>query len=433
MNIKQLVDIMNGELIKKSKIDGFNKIRIDTKKVQKNDAFIAIPRKVKNDHDYIEEAIKNKASLIIVDKDVKIKQKINVIKVENTLEALYSLARYKRRLFNIPLIAITGSVGKTSTKEIISDILETKYKVLKSKGNDNNHIGLSMILLDLDETYDMIVVELGMNHLNEISKLSKICEPDIALITNIGTSHIGNLGSRQNILKAKLEIIEGMKEGFLFVNGDDKLLKNVDIPNYIRIIKIKNRYQYRNGKLKYILKKYKYDINIPNKYLINNTLLAIEIGLMFDIDIETIIKKINSYKYSKQEEISLNHGITLIGDSYNSSYESLMMSLENLKKIKDKKIIILGDILELGNCDVKIHKKIARKIKKYKFEQLLLVGKSVYEIYLKNKKRSIYFKNSKELIKYLKNQKYENKTIFLKASHDMHLEEIRKLLEEQYL
>lgn len=434
MNLKQIINIIEGDLLKKGKVKNFNKIRIDTKKVKENDVFIAIEGKTKNGHDFIEEAIKNKAALIIIDKDIKIKSNVSVIKVKNTLEALYSLARYKRSLFNIPLIAITGSVGKTSTKEIISKILKTKYKVLKSKGNYNNHIGLSMTLLDLDESYDVIVVELGMNHLKEISHLSNICKPDIALITNIGTSHIGNLKSQKNILKAKLEIIDGMSEGFLFVNGDDKFLKEIDISNNVRLIKIKNRYKYKNGVLKYILNKKDYEIKISNKYLINNNLLAIEIGLMFDIDVEEIIKAINNYKYPKQrlEEIKLVNDITLIDDAYNSSYESLLTSLENLKNIKKKKIIILGDILELGDYSVNIHKKIGKKIKKYKFEKLLLVGNDVYQVYLKNKKRSIYFKDNDELICYLKKFKYQDKTILLKASRGMHLEKVRDFLEEQY-
>ena len=180
------------------------------------------------DSNYIEQAFINGAIGCITDENVneeiinKYKEKV-IIKVENTIKAIQELAKYKRSLYDIPVIAVTGSVGKTSTKDIIANVLEQKYKVLKTEGNMNNHIGLPMTLLKLKD-HTAVVVEMGMNHFGEISLLTNIAKPTGCVITNIGTSHIGNLGSRENILKAKLEILEGLdKNGFVLINNDNDL------------------------------------------------------------------------------------------------------------------------------------------------------------------------------------------------------------------
>ena len=186
MKLSELNKILNGKITEDIT---FNKIKVNSKDIEIGDLFLAINK----GHDYIDEAINNGAVAVISEKKLNIPS----IKVEDSIIALGQIAHYIRNLYNIPLIAITGSVGKTTTKELIYLVLSKKYKVLKSNKNQNNHIGLPLTLLKLDDTYEIIVTELGMNHFKEISYLSKICNPNYAIITNIGTAHIGNLGSKK--------------------------------------------------------------------------------------------------------------------------------------------------------------------------------------------------------------------------------------------
>ena len=217
MKLEKIREIVNGQLNHFKDID-ISSIKANSKEIKPNDLFIAI----NSGHNYINEAIENGASALIVEKDIDFD--IPLIKVESTIIALGKLAKYIRNSYNIPLIAITGSTGKTTTKELISLILSSKYKILKSEKNKNNHIGLPLTLLKLDDTYDIAVVELGMNHFKEIDYLSNICKPNYAVITNIGSAHIGNLGSKENILKAKCEILNGMDNGYLIINNNDKYI-----------------------------------------------------------------------------------------------------------------------------------------------------------------------------------------------------------------
>ena len=380
MKLKTILKITNGKII--NNVDAKEKIRkiqIDSRKVKKNDLFIAIVGKNKDGHDYINDAIKAGANAIICEKNINIETNIPIIKVTSTINALGSLALANRiKNKNIPLIAITGSCGKTTTKELISLILSKKYNVLKNEGSLNNHLGLPMTLLDLNDKYDVAVLEMGMNHENEISYLSNIALPNYGIITNIGSSHIGNLGSKKNILKAKMEITDGISNGILIVNGEDKYLKKV---KYKNIIKVKNdaydlsyEFSQTTFKLNIDNKEYSIKFNVPGKHLIMDVLLAIKVGLLFNVEVEDIISSIDEYRaVNGRLNIILKDELTIIDDAYNSSFESLMGSLSLLNK-KTHNIVILGDILELGDKSYKIHKKINKKIKKFLIEHLLLIG-----------------------------------------------------------
>ena len=216
MLISEIVNIVNGTVERNYKDSKIKKIRINSREVKKDDIFICLKGKYKNGNDYILESIKNKAKAIITDEDVK-SNDIVVIKVKDTYDSLFKLSKHILNTNPLNIIAVTGSIGKTTTKNLIYEILSKKYKVLKSEKNYNNHIGIPLTIFNLDKTYDFLVVELGMNHKGEISKLSKLLNPDIGIITNISSSHIGNLGSIKNILKAKLEILDGLNNKRLIV------------------------------------------------------------------------------------------------------------------------------------------------------------------------------------------------------------------------
>ena len=323
MYLSEINKIINGKINKEAKIE---KIKTNSKEIKVGDLFLAINKGI----NYIGEAINNGAVAII--SEVDLDPEIPNIKVFSTVKALGQIAKYIRQLYQKPVIAITGSVGKTTTKELVSLILEEKYKVLKSEKNNNNHIGLPLTLLKLDQNYDVVVTELGMNHLNEISYLSDICQPDYAVITNIGSAHIGNLGSKKNILKAKLEILDGMNNGYLLINNYDKYLKKVKYSKKIKVdakslnvrnIKYGESIEFDIDNVHFIFKSY--------KHLLSDVFIAIKIGILFNVDLKLISKAIANYQNIEGRCNIIKGKWTIMDDSYNSSFESLIGGLEKFK------------------------------------------------------------------------------------------------------
>ena len=425
MNLDTLIQVVEGRLINKGIKRKVNKIKIDSRKINKGDIFIALKGNNLDGHDYIKEALKRKVSAIIVSKEINIKTKVPIILVEDTYDSLIKIGTFFRSKYDTLVIGITGSIGKTTTKEIVGDILSRKYKVLKSEKNYNNHIGIPLTLTKLNNTYDICVLEMGMNHLGEISKLSKMIKPDIAVITNIGTSHIGNLGSKKNILKAKMEITDGIDDGVLLVNEKDNLLKKAKYNKKIKCnlkpydIKIKDKLYF---KLKINNKVNEFCINTLNKDLIINFIIAIKIGLLLDVDIEDIKTSLSNYQMPNNRMNIIEKNTTkIINDSYNASLESTLSSLKVLKNEKNKKLIILGDILELGKYSNKIHKKIGKYLKKIRNKEAILVGENIKVIKNKNYK---YFNNYEEVINYIKDIDLNNTSILVKASRRMNLDKV---------
>lgn len=436
MTINEILKATHGKIISGDKKDiEAGKICIDSRKIEPNDIFIALKGNKTNGSKYINEAIK-KASVIITEKRIKTKSATPIIKVKNSKKSLQKIGIYNRNKYiDKPVIAITGSVGKTTTKELISEIFKTKYNILKTEGNYNNDIGVPIMLSQINKNHDIIILELGMNHLKEIEKLSKMCKPQTAIITNIGTSHIGNLKTQENILKAKMEITKHLKNGNLIINGSDFYLSKIKQNNKYSVLKtnencinniIKNDKLYFDINIKN--KNYKIEFNIPNKYLIENILLAIKVAILYQIPVNNIINAINNFKAPNKRTniIKLKNNITLIDDCYNASLESIKSSLSLLED-KKSSLAIIGDVLELGSHTEEIHKKIEEELKKIKNLKIITVGKNTEII-----KEGIHFNNNDEIIEYLKTIKLENTTILIKASRNMHLEEIKDYLVKKY-
>lgn len=417
MNILEILKYTKGSLNKLDLKLKINSFKTNSKEINKNDCFVSLNDK------YIDEAIKNGACLIITSSNKK--YKVPTITVQDVIKTLGDLASLIRDKYNFKVIAITGSVGKTTTRELIYTILKNKYNVIQSEKNYNNHIGVPLTMFRVNKNTEIVITEMGMNHFNEIKYLSKMVKPDIAVITNIGSSHIGNLGSRENILKAKLEILEGLKDK-LFVNGDDDLLK------YLNVNLSKSGFSKGNNLMGYNLysnfdystfeiDKYKFKVNLP-RHLLNDVLIAIDVCLYFGVDINTIIKALREYKtFDKRMNVIYKSSNIIINDCYNSSYESVIGALEYVHKSKLDKLLILGDIKELGNYSYEIHEKIVNLIKD---ENVILVG----DEFKKVKDNLLHFNNYKEVINYLKNKKIENTIILIKASRSMHFENITDFL-----
>lgn len=418
MTLNELIKVINGTSNINSE-EVINKIKTDSRKVNKGDIFIALKGNKYNGEDFINEALEKGAIACIVENRINDK----CIEVKIALESLFLLGRYIRRKYNIPLIAVTGSNGKTTTKDLLSYILSSKYNVLKNEGNKNNIIGVSETLFKLNKNIDIVVVELGSNHLGEISCLSKLCEPNTSIITNIGSSHLEYFKTRKNIFKEKLSIIEGMKDKKLILNGDDKYLKIVygykcglNKNNEIRAYNVKECIDYIEFNI-YLDKEYKVKFNNPGKHFITDILLVIKCCLLYDIDIETIIDRISSFKLTdkRMNIIKLKNNI-LINDCYNASLESIVGGINYLKNIKENKVLVIGDVLELGKHSKRIHKKINRKLKNIKQKEVYTIGN--YSKYINGK----HFNNVEEFIEYFKTNNISNSYIYVKGSRRMNLD-----------
>lgn len=430
--VLELLKVIDGVCINNKDLNvKFHGISTSSKEVSENNIFVALNGKKFDGHQFIEEVIEKGASAIIIQKEVDVETDIPLILVEDTYKALMVIGEFLRKQFPGDVIAVTGSAGKTMTKELIYDILSTKYNCLKSEGNKNNHIGVPLTLGKLDDSIEIAILEIGMNHKGEISHLSKIVKPNTSIITNIGSSHIGNLGSKKNIFKAKMEIIDGMDNGNLIVNGDDKYLKKVKSKkvNVLKTCKLVLKTvvsDFDKTKFVYIYdnKEYEFTLNMPGKHLVRNCTLAIMVGLKYGIGFNEIIEVIKNYKpLNNRLNIKRVKSNIIIDDCYNSNYEAVTSLIDYLKDINKNKVIILGDILELGKFSKKIHKKIGKLLHKNNFNNLLFVGNYMYYAHKKNK-NSKYFKTNDELIEYLKNIKIEKSVILIKGSRGMHLEKI---------
>jgi len=451
MQIKDTIGINNAKLIKGNINAELKNLSYDTRTIKEGDTFLGLNGEKVNGSIFYEEALKKGAKTCIlckIDIDNEILKKynnVNIILVDDTLEYIIALAKKKRESLNIPIIAVTGSVGKTSTRNIIASVLASKYKVLKTERNLNTNIGLAITLLAITDE-EIVVLEMGMNHLGEISELTNIAKPDVAVITNVGTAHIGNLGSRENILKAKLEIREGLK-GPLIINKDNDLLHDWSNKNEANIITIgiDNKSDYwatnisydKNGSTFKIMDE-KIAINVIGKHFIYNSLIAFAIGDLYKIKHEDIIKSLKNISLEKgRMELINDRDITIINDTYNASYDSVYYALEVLKSFKKRKIAILGDILELGEFSKDIHSKIGKLIPKNNIDVLVTVGinaKFINDIAVLNgfnKSSSYHFKSNKEVIDFINNIKEPHDTILIKASNSMHFIEIVEGIKEQ--
>ena len=242
MTFKEMLNAIDGEVIVQKEEINFNKLCIDTRKIEKNNVFLAIKGANFNGNDFAVKALENGASVVIID-EVKfelkeVQNKGTIIKVKDTREALLNLAKFYREKLGLKVVGVTGSTGKTSTKDLIAALLSDKYKVFKTKGNFNNDIGLPLMILELTSEFDVAVLEMGMSSLGEIELLASVARPDVGVITNIGLSHIENLKTQENILKAKMEIATFFNgENTLIVNGEDKLYK-ISHQMYLKLKKL---------------------------------------------------------------------------------------------------------------------------------------------------------------------------------------------------
>lgn len=408
-------------------------VSIDTRTIQENQLFVALRGENFNGNIYAKKAIESGARFVLVD-DEKYYDPNNeaYVLVENSLKTLQLLAMHHRKQFNIPVLAITGTNGKTTTKELIASVLNTQNKVLATKGNLNNHIGVPLTLLELGEEYDIAVIEMGANHIGEIAQLCEIALPDYGIITNIGTAHIEGFGSFEGVVKAKTELYKYLKahNKFIFYNIDNEILSdNIDHNKNMCygttdkadvVLTEKKAEPYLSIKLK----SFENEIitRLAGLYNAENVLAAITISLYFNITKNNIYKAIRNYEpKNNRSQITKTENNTLILDLYNANPTSMKAALENFYAMQtSNKAIILGDMFELGDISKQEHLKIITLIDKMKFNEVFLVGSIFSSLNTKYKS----FSSSKEINIYLNKNKIKSYTILIKGSRGVALETI---------
>ena len=433
--------------------EDINAFSIDTRKIINNDCYIGIKGENNDGNKFYMDAFNKGANLVILDNydpnDDVVKYLINnnksIMVVEDSILALGEIAKLERSLFKFPVVAITGSAGKTSTKDMVYSVLKEAFTAHKTIGNQNNHIGLPLSILSLDKNTDMLVLEMGMNHLKEISYLTSIAKPSVAIITNVGTAHIGNLGSRENILKAKLEILEGLdKDGILIINNDNDLLHDWYLNNkdkyHIITIGIDNESDYTAQEIKemetsssFKCNNTTYKVPVGGIHFIYNTLVAIAVASYYNIPIDKIKNGIKNFELSSNRMHIINNedtNITIIDDSYNANYDSMSYAIKYLSSLNGRRIAVLGTMKELGDFSEKLHRDIGKLIVEEKIDILITVGdyaKYINDEAIKlgfSKENSYNYMDNKAAIKQIKEIKTKDDKILIKASNSMNFKEI---------
>ncbi len=414
-----------------------NGVCTDTRSLSKNQLFFALKGDSFNGNEYALKAIDLGASYAIIDDPTIIHPK--AILVKNVLKTLQNLANFHRNYLDIPIISLTGSNGKTTTKELIHAVLSTKFNCNATFGNLNNHIGVPLTLLKMDTSTEIGVVEMGANHLLEIEQLSKIAAPNFGYITNIGKAHLEGFGSEENILIGKTELYRYLEtnNGTIFCNiEDDVLVKKAKKSNTIYF----SRLQKSDCKIEFVTAhpfvKVKFNnteiaSNLIGDYNYTNIAASIAIGLHFDVPITSIKKAIENYNpINNRSQLITTKTNHLILDAYNANPSSMIAAIKNFESnlnLKNNSIVILGDMFELGAYAKKEHQNIVDYLETSKINNILLAGKHFLEC-SSNTKKTVFFKDTASVITHIKNHPITYSDILIKGSRGMKLEQITEYL-----
>lgn len=407
-----------------------NSICTDTRKIQKNDIFFALKGENFNGNTYAENALKSGAKYAIID-DAEFEKSHKTILVNNVLETLQKLATYHRNYLKTPIIALTGSNGKTTTKELINVILSKKYKTVATIGNLNNHIGLPLTLLSMTKDTEIGIVEMGANHQKEIEFLCAIARPDYGLITNYGKAHLEGFGGVKGIIKGKSEMYDFLMANnkTIFVNAED----SIQIKKTIKAQKFTFGNTNQNVNIKFInanpfvsleYHKIKIQSQLIGDYNYTNIAIAITIGNYFKVQDRDIKTAIESYiPTNNRSQIIDKNSNKIILDAYNANPTSMEAALLNFEKQDGYKIAILGDMFELGDEAKAEHQSITTLATSLNIDQVIFVGENFYKSKLKSKK-GIQYKTFKDFKNIFDLSKTENTTFLIKGSRGMALERV---------
>jgi len=429
-------------------------ISTDSRTLQKGEIFIALQGDHFDGHNFLEPAVRRGAAALVISKDQRLSgltEMIPVIQTPDTLRFLMEYAGWYRSQFDLPVIGLTGSTGKTTSKEMLAVVLNRKYRVLKTQKNLNNFIGVSLTLLQLQKNIEIAIVEMGTNHPGEVSTLTEMVKPTQAAITNIGSGHIGFFGSREAIFKEKKALFDGMLPASkIYLNMEDAFLRNyqrkdVTIHTYglrenctyqATLVTVDQRghvyFQINHGP--------EIRLAIPGRHQLLNALLAGGIGLDLGISPVEVKEALESVTaIDKRMEVIERQGITIINDAYNSNPESLRAAIDHLLGLSSpknsRKFLVIGDMLELGEHSEEEHRRIGQYLQDKKIDFVFCLGpysQHIAKILIQLKNcpiQSQFFNSHEELVRVLNTQLREKDIVLLKGSRGMAMERILDLIE----
>jgi UDP-N-acetylmuramoyl-tripeptide--D-alanyl-D-alanine ligase len=431
-----------GERLLEQEIKG---VTIDSRTVCPGFLFVPIKGENHDGHDFIPKAREAGALCCLTEKPLETEP---YILVNSALDAFQDIAAFYRSLFDIPVVGITGSAGKTTTKELIAGVLEQKYSVLKNEGNFNNQTGVPITVLRLDHGHEAAVIEMGTNHFGEISRLSRIVRPGVCVLTNIGEAHLEFLGSKEGILKAKSEMFEYMKPGgHVVINGDDPLLASLvsRFPDAVTFglkegnkVRAKDIVDLRLDGVSFTVsrgeKETKLHVASPGEHMVLNALAALAVGEILGVGEERIRRGISGFEpASGRMHVTETDRITILNDAYNANPTSMAASISIAAKAKGRKVCILGDMFELGENEAVYHKGVGYHAAKEGIDLIVCVGElsgSICEAALERGANALHFKDTEALTAALPQLIETGDTVLVKASHGMHLETVAEWLKE---
>ena len=411
-------------------------VSTDSRNIEKDCVFVAIKGERFDGNDFAYKVASDGiAACVIADrKDLPLHERLFI--VDDSISALQQLAKLHRERINIPVIGITGTNGKTTTKELTAAVLSKRYNIIYTQGNYNNHIGVPLTLLQMRPDTEMAVVEMGANHINEIAQLCSIAQPDFGLITNIGKAHIEGFGSFEGVVKTKNELYEHLRNngGKIFVNNDNTLLRelskdltcfsygkdnNADIKAEVVSFNPYLTIRWNDNEIK---------TNLIGEYNFENVLAAISIGTYFNVDKTQIIKAIEDYypTNNRSQYIKTDKN-EIVMDAYNANPVSMSNAIRNFRRISSNNaLLILGDMKELGKDSENEHSIIISLVKELGFNKVFLVGEALLKADID--KSFCHFSNVEELISYINTHEVQNHKILVKGSNSIHLEKLKNIL-----
>ncbi len=426
-------------------------VSIDSRNIMANDIFVAIKGEKFDGHDFINSAIEKNASLVIIEESEKSKVanfSIPIIIVKDTVKALNQLAAIWRKKLDAKVISITGSNGKTTTKDILGTLLAEKYRVTKTFSNNNNTIGVPLTIFSADKDCDILILEHGTNHFGEIEITANSAMPDYAVITNVKASHLEFLNNKEGILEEKKALLDTaeMNKGTIIINENDELLSPLK-SSYSKVLTYSTKYKadligkilnfnnegYPEIEITYKEKKYNFMLPLLGKANVYNFILSVLIALEFNFSAEEIKNGLKKLKVSKGRlEVLESDSNKIIDDTYNANPASVENAIEILGDIKsENKIIILGDMFELGNDTIEFHKAIATQINKSDINEVIIIGSLMKHLYKELKNSNIianYFDTPDSLTQYLLSKNLTNSTVLVKGSRGMKMEKFVNIL-----
>ena len=454
VSVSEILQVVGGRLLHGTPAGTVTSVVTDSRKAAENTLFVAIPGENADGHAFVEKAFAQGAVCALVEREVEISLNHPVIFVENTVRAMGALAQLVMKRLCVPTVGITGSVGKTTTRDMTHAVLSAKFNTLKNKNNFNNEIGVPLTVFEADETVTAAVIEMGMDNFGEIDRLSAIVQPNAAIVTNIGMSHIERLGSQENIYRAKSELFaHTKKDGVVILNGDDKILMahKDEISQKVITVGVKNptadftasdikaeedSVTFRFSGLGH---EFKVELPVPGEHNVSDALLACAAGIYFGVHDAKIAEALQNFTLTGMRMDIIRCGsITVINDCYNAAPASVSAALSVLSKRRDRKVAVLGDIAALGAYSYNAHRELGAEVTKNGIDLLITVGENarfIAEGAFENGMDSmniISVDTVEEIYPYLSSSIKENDVVLVKASRVMGLERVTEFLKNNF-